>query len=116
MPPTKTGTIKGMTTKGFGFIAAPDGNESFFHQSACTSTPSDQMREGDKVSFTVGQGQMGPRAENVNQAPALRGNPHQEIDRIPTWRDCQSELLLQCITDGGRGGFSRSPSALADEL
>jgi len=67
IPPT-TGTIKRKTDKGFGFIAAPDGTEYFFHQSACTSTPYDQMREGDTVSFTVGQGPKGPRAENVRPA------------------------------------------------
>ena len=59
------GTIKRITDKGFGFIAAPDGTEYFFHQSACTSTPFDSMREGENVTFTVGQGPKGPRAENV---------------------------------------------------
>ena len=68
MPATTTGPIKRMTDKGFGFIAASDGTEYFFHQSACTSTPFNQMREGDTVSFTVGQGPKGPRAENVRPA------------------------------------------------
>jgi CspA family cold shock protein len=63
---TMTGTIKRMVSdKGFGFIAAGDGTEYFFHQSACTSTRFDDMREGQTVSFTVGQGPKGPRAENV---------------------------------------------------
>ena len=62
---TTTGTIKRITDKGFGFIAAPDGTEYFFHQSACTSTPFDSLREGENVTFTVGQGPKGPRAENV---------------------------------------------------
>jgi len=66
--PSTTGTIKRITDKGFGFIAASDGTEYFFHQSACTSKPFNSMREGDKVTFTVGQGPKGPRAENV--APA----------------------------------------------
>ena len=63
---TINGTIKRITDKGFGFIAAPDGVEYFFHQSACTGTPFDSLREGDSVSFSVGQGPKGPRAENVN--------------------------------------------------
>ena len=63
---TMTGTIKRMVSdKGFGFIAAGDGTEYFFHQSAYTSTRFDDMREGQTVSFTVGQGPKGPRAENV---------------------------------------------------
>jgi CspA family cold shock protein len=60
-----TGTIKRLTDKGFGFIATGEGTEYFFHQSACTGTPFDALREGQRVSFTVGQGPKGPRAENV---------------------------------------------------
>ena len=62
------GTIKRLTDKGFGFIAAPDGTEYFFHQSACNGRRFDEMREGDKVTFTVGQGSKGPRAEDVRPA------------------------------------------------
>ncbi len=68
MPPATSGTIKRITDRGFGFIAAPDGVEYFFHQSACTKTPFDSLREGEAVTFTLGQGPKGPRAENV--APA----------------------------------------------
>jgi len=50
------------------FIATPEGTEYFFHNSACTSTPFDSLREGDAVTFTVGQGPKGPRAENVRPA------------------------------------------------
>ena len=60
-----SGTIKRLTDKGFGFIATSDGTEYFFHQSACTGTPFDALREGQTVNFTVGQGPKGPRAENV---------------------------------------------------
>jgi CspA family cold shock protein len=62
---TATGTIKRLTDKGFGFIATSDGTEYFFHQSACQGTRFDDLREGQNVSFTVGQGPKGPRAENV---------------------------------------------------
>lgn len=63
------GTIKRLVSdKGFGFVAAQDGSEYFFHQSACTSTPFDNMREGQAVTFERGQGPKGPRAENVQPA------------------------------------------------
>jgi CspA family cold shock protein len=65
---TMNGTIKRMTDKGFGFIAASDGTEYFFHQSACTGTRFDQLREGQAVTFERGQGPKGPRAENVRVA------------------------------------------------
>ena len=63
---TTNGTIKRVTDRGFGFIATTEGMEYFFHQSACASTPFDDLREGQAVSFIVGQGPKGPRAENVN--------------------------------------------------
>ena len=63
---TTNGTIKRLTDKGFGFITTTEGTEYFFHQSACNGTAFDGLREGQEVSFTVGQGPKGPRAENVS--------------------------------------------------
>lgn len=61
-----TGSIKRIVAdKGFGFILAGDGKEYFFHNSACTQTRFDDLREGQSVTFEVGQGPKGPRAENV---------------------------------------------------
>jgi CspA family cold shock protein len=65
MAATTNGTIKTLTNKGFGFIAVPDGKEYFFHQSACVGMPFDSLHEGQAVTFDVGQGPKGPRAENV---------------------------------------------------
>ena len=66
---TANGTIKRkVSDKGFGFFAAGDGKEYFFHQSACTQTPFDSLREGEAVTFEIGQGPKGPRAENVKPA------------------------------------------------
>ena len=66
---TMNGTIKRMVTdKGFGFVAAQDGTEYFFHQSACTDVRFDDLREGQAVTFQQGQGPKGPRAENVKPA------------------------------------------------
>jgi CspA family cold shock protein len=61
-----SGTIKRLVSdKGFGFIAASDGNEYFFHNSACSGVRFDELREGQAVTFERGQGPKGPRAENV---------------------------------------------------
>lgn len=63
------GTVKRLVSdKGFGFIAAADGSEYFFHQSACVNTRFDDLREGQEVTFERGQGPKGPRAENVKLA------------------------------------------------
>jgi len=59
------GTIKRLTDKGFGFIATGAGKDMFFHMSNVEGTSFDQLREGQKVSFTEGEGPKGPRAENV---------------------------------------------------
>ena len=60
------GTIKRLVSdKGFGFIAAGDGNEYFFHHSALAGARFDELREGQNVTFERGQGPKGPRAENV---------------------------------------------------
>jgi CspA family cold shock protein len=68
MAATTDGTIKRLTDKGFGFIAAADGTEYFFHQSAIQGARYDQLREGQRVTFSVGQGPKGPRAESVRPA------------------------------------------------
>lgn len=61
---SQNGTIKRLVKdKGFGFVAAADGSEYFFHQSACAEF--DRLREGQAVTFQAGQGPKGPRAENV---------------------------------------------------
>jgi cold shock protein len=63
------GTIKRLVTeKGFGFILASDGNEYFFHRSACGHPSFDELREGQAVTFERGQGPKGPRGENVKVA------------------------------------------------
>ena len=63
------GTIKRLVSdKGFGFVAAPDGSEYFFHQSAVNGVSFDELREGERVTFQTGQGPKGPRAENVTRA------------------------------------------------
>ena len=59
------GKIKRLTDRGFGFIETSEGKDLFFHMSACVDCHFDELREGQTVSFDVGQGPKGPRAENV---------------------------------------------------
>jgi CspA family cold shock protein len=66
---TTNGTIKRLVAdKGFGFVAASDGTEYFFHQSALNGAQFTSLREGQAVTFEKGQGPKGPRAENVRLA------------------------------------------------
>jgi CspA family cold shock protein len=59
------GTIKRVTDKGFGFIDTGTGQDLFFHMSSVQGVRFEDLSQGQRVSFTVGQGPKGPRAENV---------------------------------------------------
>jgi CspA family cold shock protein len=62
------GTIKRVTDRGFGFISMGDNKEVFFHMSNLEGVQWDDLREGQKVTFEVGEGPKGPRAEQVRLA------------------------------------------------
>lgn len=50
-------------TKGFGFITDDRGKDIFVHVSALT----EELREGDNVTFDVQEGKKGPNAVNVKR-------------------------------------------------
>lgn len=61
-----TGTVKWFNeTKGFGFIEREDGPDVFVHFSAIQGDGFKTLADGQKVEFTVTDGQKGPQAENV---------------------------------------------------
>jgi CspA family cold shock protein len=62
------GKIKRLTDRGFGFIDVGKEKDLFFHSSSVQGTTFDQLREGQKVTFTEGRGPKGPCAENVTPA------------------------------------------------
>ena len=59
------GKIKKITDRGFGFIEGSDGRDMFFHSSAVEGGEFSQLREGQRVSYTIGSGPKGPCAEQV---------------------------------------------------
>jgi len=60
------GTVKWFNeAKGFGFIEQENGPDVFAHFSAISSEGFKTLAEGQKVEFTVSQGQKGPNAENI---------------------------------------------------
>ena len=62
------GTIKKLTDKGFGFIDTGNGEDMFFHMSNVVDVSYEDLREGQKVTFSLGEGPKGPRAEDVKPA------------------------------------------------
>jgi CspA family cold shock protein len=65
-----TGVIKKVVSdRGFGFIAADDGKEYFFHRDGLESSVSfDRLGGGEKVTFDIEGSQKGPRAQRVRLA------------------------------------------------
>ncbi len=65
---TKIGTVKWFNDqKGFGFIVQDAGGDIFVHYSALGGSGFRTLSEGDRVEFTVEQGQKGPAAGNVRR-------------------------------------------------
>ncbi len=63
---TTTGTVKWFNeAKGFGFIAQDNGPDVFAHHSGISGEGFKTLEEGQKVEFTITQGQKGPQAENI---------------------------------------------------
>jgi CspA family cold shock protein len=65
-----TGTIKKVVSdRGFGFIAAEDGKEYFFHRDGLEASLNfDRLTGGEKVTFDIEASQKGPRAQRVRLA------------------------------------------------
>ncbi|MET3292544.1 UNVERIFIED_CONTAM: CspA family cold shock protein [Brevibacillus sp. OAP136] len=64
----QTGTVKWFNAeKGFGFIEIEDGNDVFVHFSAIEGDGYKSLDEGQRVHFSVAQGNRGPQAENVSK-------------------------------------------------
>ncbi|MBU2521721.1 MAG: cold-shock protein [Proteobacteria bacterium] len=52
--------------KGFGFIAQEDGEDVFVHYSGIVSKGFKCLKEGDRVTFDIEEGEKGPASINVN--------------------------------------------------
>ncbi|MEW6997209.1 cold-shock protein [Colwelliaceae bacterium BS250] len=66
MSNTTTGTVKWFNeAKGFGFIEQENGPDVFAHFRAIVADGFKTLNEGQKVEFTVTEGEKGPQAENI---------------------------------------------------
>ena len=60
------GTVKWFNeSKGFGFIERENDKDVFVHYSEINSEGFRTLNEGQRVEFTVTDGQKGPQAQNV---------------------------------------------------
>ncbi len=66
MADREIGTVKWFNaTKGFGFIEREQGEDIFVHFSSIRGEGYKTLEDGQKVEFTLGQGQKGPQALDV---------------------------------------------------
>jgi CspA family cold shock protein len=66
MSDRETGTVKWFNdSKGFGFIEREGGEDVFVHFSSIRGEGFKTLSDGQKVEFTLGQGQKGPQALDV---------------------------------------------------
>ncbi len=62
------GTVKWFSrTKGYGFIQRPEGSDVFVHYSAINGEGFRNLEEGDRVEFSIEEGQKGPHAVAVQK-------------------------------------------------
>ena len=62
------GVIARLTDKGFGFIKREGAEKDlFFHSNELVGVTFDELREGDKVTFEVGDSPKGPNAIKVSR-------------------------------------------------
>lgn len=60
------GTVKWFNaTKGFGFIERSEGKDVFVHYSAISGSGYRSLQEGQRVMFTIVEGQKGLQAQDV---------------------------------------------------
>ena len=66
MSQKQTGTVKWFNdAKGFGFITPESGDDVFVHFRSIMGTGFKSLKEGQKVSFKLVQGQKGLQADEV---------------------------------------------------
>ncbi|MCG6908113.1 MAG: cold shock domain-containing protein [Desulfobacteraceae bacterium] len=52
-------------SKGYGFIEQENGPDVFVHHTGINATGFKSLKEGDRVTFEITEGQKGPAAVNV---------------------------------------------------
>ena len=111
------GTIKTLTSRGFGFIAAEgEQRDIFFHSRSLQGMTFDELKVGHVVSFEIEQGSKGPEAvEIVHDAERRQGELHFITSNEPpsgSSADSVTIESIEAVTDAVIRCLARNPRDL----
>ncbi len=107
---TQVGTVKWFSNqKGYGLITPDGGADVFVHHSAIVEQGFRSLEEGDRVEFTIEQGQKGPAAANVRIfRPVCASSARQSFPAATYSRSFVAAILPQFL---GAAARTESPSS-----
>ena len=117
MAERETGTVKWFNvSKGYGFIEREQGEDVFVHYASIRGEGFKSLAEGQKVEFTVTQGQKGPQAQDVTAITEEPKSLHEEeVTAITEEPKSPQEEDVAAITEEQKGPQEEDVTAITEE-
>ncbi len=117
MAERETGTVKWFNeSKGYGFIEREQGEDVFVHYASIRGEGFKSLAEGQKVEFTVTQGQKGPQAQDVTAiTEEPKGPQAQDVTAITEEPKGPQEEDVTVITEEPKGPQEEDVTAITEE-
>jgi len=117
MAERETGTVKWFNeSKGYGFIEREQGEDVFVHYGSIRGEGFKSLAEGQKVEFTVTQGQKGPQAQDVTViTEESKSLQEEEITAITEEQKGPQEEEVTAITEEPKGPQEEDVAAITEE-
>jgi len=117
MAERETGTVKWFNeSKGYGFIEREQGEDVFVHYGSIRGEGFKSLAEGQKVEFTVTQGQKGPQAQDVTViTEEPKGPQAQDVTAITEEPKGSQEEDVTAITEEPKGSQEEDVTAITEE-
>jgi|GEM_PF-183908 len=114
MAERETGTVKWFNeSKGYGFIEREQGEDVFVHYASIRGEGFKSLAEGQKVEFTVTQGQKGPQAQDVTAiTEGQKGPQAQDVTVITEEQKGSQEEDVTAITEEPKGPQEEDVTAI----
>jgi len=117
MAERETGTVKWFNvSKGYGFIEREQGEDVFVHYGSIRGEGFKSLAEGQKVEFTVTQGQKGPQAQDVTAiTEESKSLQEEEVTAITEEPKSPQEEEVTAITEEQKGPQEEDVAAITEE-